>query len=137
MHKWEMPIKPVLADLMRYDHVTICSPIWVFSLAAPVRAFCKQAAGKIKSADYVLVHYQKSKYENAAKEMDSLLGIKHTRFCIFIIAIKTVPFSFKSFTFNCQQTSQKFWFYLCNTSVTALEPVCLVRLCSIFRVQTS
>ena len=81
MHKWEMPIKPVLADLMRYDHVTICSPIWVFSLAAPVRAFCKQAAGKIKSADYVLVHHQKSKYENAAKEMDSLLGIKHTRFC--------------------------------------------------------
>ena len=36
------------------------------------------AAGKIKEADYILVHHQNSVYENAAEEMDKLLGITHT-----------------------------------------------------------
>lgn len=79
MHRWAMPIEPVSVDLMRYDHVTICSPIWVFALAAPVRSFCQQASGKIKEVDYILVHHQNSRYENAAQEMDALLGINHTK----------------------------------------------------------
>ena len=78
MHKWAMPIEQVDIDLSRYNHVTICSPIWVFALAAPVRSFCAQAAGKIKEADYILVHHQKNNYKNAAAEMDKLLGIRHT-----------------------------------------------------------
>ena len=78
MHRWEMPIEPISADLSAYDHVTICSPIWVFALAAPVRAFCRQAAGKIREADYILVHHTGGVYENAAREMDALLGIAHT-----------------------------------------------------------
>ena len=78
MHKWPMPIAPIGVDLSRYAHVTICSPIWVFALAAPVRSFCMEAAGKIKEADYILVHHQNSVYENAAEEMDELLGITHT-----------------------------------------------------------
>ena len=78
MHRWAMPIKPISIDLTTYDHVTICSPIWVFHLAAPVRSFCQQAAGKVKEADYILVHHQSSRYENAAEEMDALLGIRRT-----------------------------------------------------------
>lgn len=78
MHRWAMPIEPVALDLTAYDHVTICSPIWVFSLASPIREFCRQAAGKIKSADYILVHHTRGKYEAAAAEMDRLLGITHT-----------------------------------------------------------
>ena len=78
MHRWAMPIEPVSIDLTAYDHVTICSPIWVFHLAAPMRSFCRQTAGKIKEADYILVHHQSSRYENAAEEMDALLGIHHT-----------------------------------------------------------
>ena len=78
MHKWAMPIVPVQADLSQYAHVTICSPIWVFALAAPVRSFCIQAAGQIKQADYILVHHQNSVYQNAAGEMDRLLGLTHT-----------------------------------------------------------
>lgn len=78
MHRWAMPIEPVSIDLTAYDHVTLCSPIWVFCLAAPVRSFCQQAAGKIKEADYILVHHQRHRYENAAAEMDALLGIRHT-----------------------------------------------------------
>ena len=66
MHRWAMPIEPLGVDLGLYDRVTICTPIWVFSLAAPVRAFCQQAAGKIKAADYVLVHHTKGQYESVA-----------------------------------------------------------------------
>lgn len=80
MHRWAMPIEPVKIDLFAYEHVTICAPIWVFALAAPVRSFCKEAAGRIKEADYILVHHTAGRYENAAREMDALLGLKHTGF---------------------------------------------------------
>ena len=79
MHRWQMPIQRVDLDLTAYDHVTICTPIWFFSLAAPVRSFCAQASGKIKEADYILVHHTKGTYKNAAREMDALLGLTHTR----------------------------------------------------------
>lgn len=78
MHKWDMPIEPIAVNLTEYDHVTICAPIWVFALAAPVRSFARAAAGQIRSADYILVHHQNDRYENAARELDSLLGITHT-----------------------------------------------------------
>ena len=78
MHRWDMPIRPIDVDLSAFEHVTICSPIWVFALAAPVRAFCRQAAGQIREADYLLVHHTSGRYESAAREMDRLLGLKHT-----------------------------------------------------------
>lgn len=78
MHAWDMPILPIGIDLTRFDHITICSPIWVFGLSAPVRAFCRQSGGKIKEADYILVHHQRAPYFNAAKEMDMLLGLKNS-----------------------------------------------------------
>ena len=81
MHKWEMPIEPISVELSAYEHVTICTPVWVFSVAAPTRSFCAQAAGKIKEVDYILVHHQGSTYENAADEMDRRLGLKRTGFC--------------------------------------------------------
>ena len=80
MHKWGMPIEPIPEDLSKYDHVTICSPIWVFSLAATMRSFCLQAAGQIREADYILVHYQNRTYETVADEMDRLLNLKRTGF---------------------------------------------------------
>ena len=83
MHRWAMPIEEI-PDLSSYEHVTICSPIWVFTLAAPTRAFCKAAAGKISEADYILVHHTRQRYESAADEMDSLLGIKRTRLRSFV-----------------------------------------------------
>lgn len=80
MHRWEMPIEKIGVDLSSYDHVTVCSPIWVFSLCAPMRAFCKAASGKIREADYIIVHHMKDSFKSAAREMDSLLGLKHTGF---------------------------------------------------------
>ena len=84
MHRWPMPIRPVTVDLTAYEHVTICSPIWAFALAAPVRAFCQAASGKIREADYLLVHFTPASYENAADEMDRLLGLKRTGFRSFV-----------------------------------------------------
>ena len=78
MHRWGMPIEPISVDLTKFEHVTICSPVWVFALAAPIREFCKKASGKIKSADYILVHHTRGSYENAANEMDELLKLRRT-----------------------------------------------------------
>ena len=80
MHRWPMPIEPIPIDFSTFEHVTICSPIWVFALASPVREFCKKFSGKIQQADYILVHHTRAKYENAAQEMEFLLGIKRTNF---------------------------------------------------------
>lgn len=79
MHRWGMPIEPISEDLTRYKSVTICSPVWDSSLAAPVREFCKQSAGKIKEVDYVLVHHMNMPFLNAADEADEILGVKRTR----------------------------------------------------------
>lgn len=78
MHRWAMPIAPLTVDLSIYDHVTICTPIWVFALAAPVREFCRQASGKIQESDYILVHHTRRKFRNATEEMDRLLGLQAT-----------------------------------------------------------
>lgn len=78
MHHWDMPIKPVDADPEKYEHITICTPIWVFSVSAPVKAFCREFAGKIKSADYIFVHYTNGLYETAADELDEISGIKRS-----------------------------------------------------------
>ena len=44
-----------------------------------VHSFCQQASVKIKEADYILVHHQNSRYENAAQEMNGLLWVNHTQ----------------------------------------------------------
>lgn len=77
MHRWDMPIENIGIDLSAYNEVTVCSPIWVFSLAAPIRAFLRQANGKIKSANYILVHHTNGTYKNAVAEADKLLGTEH------------------------------------------------------------
>lgn len=77
MHRWNMPIEHIGIDLSAYDEVTVCSPIWVFSLAAPVRTFFGQAKGKLKIVNYVFVHYTNGTYETVAKEADRLLGMQH------------------------------------------------------------
>lgn len=47
---------------------------------APIRSFCKAAAGKIKSVDYIFVHHTGGKYFSAAEETDKILGIRHEKF---------------------------------------------------------
>lgn len=80
MHRWDMPIRPIGVELEKYESVCICAPIWVFALASPVRSFCRAAAGRIKRADYILVHHTGGAYQNAAREMDALLGLENSNF---------------------------------------------------------
>ena len=40
MHKWNMPIEDMNIDFEKYDKIIIVSPIWVFSVSAPIREFC-------------------------------------------------------------------------------------------------
>ncbi len=77
MHRWAMPTEEISVDLSAYKEVTVCSPIWVFSLAAPVRSFLQKASGKIENVRYVFVHHTNGNYRNAAEEADRLLGIAH------------------------------------------------------------
>ena len=53
MHRWAMPVEDTGLDLRQFDHVTLCSPIWVFQLSAPMRSFCESARGQIREADYL------------------------------------------------------------------------------------
>lgn len=76
MHGWAMPIEPLSVDLSAYAHVTVCTPIWVFTPCGPIRAFCETAKGRVRSADYILVHHTRMRYDSAARELDRLLGLK-------------------------------------------------------------
>ena len=80
MHRWAMPIEELSVDLSRYMHITICSPIWVNTLASPIRAFCQSAKGEIKEADLITVHYQNARYRNALTEAEELLGVRMTEY---------------------------------------------------------
>ena len=78
MHGWDMPIRPVDINLESFAHVTLCCPIWVFGPAGPMRAFCRDARGKIREEDIILSHFQGFRYTHVADELDSLLGLTRT-----------------------------------------------------------
>lgn len=75
MQKKNMPIDEIKVDLREYEHITICTPIWVFRICSPMQTFLEQAKGKIKSASYIFVHNTNIKYEKSVAEADKLLGI--------------------------------------------------------------
>lgn len=80
MHGADMPIENTDIELASYKKVIICSPIWVFGLAAPMRSFCRAAKGKIRSVDYILVHHMNASFSNVADTMDELLGVRRESF---------------------------------------------------------
>lgn len=67
-------------DLSTYNEVTICSPVWVFGISAPIRQFCLKYKGKLKNVKYVLTHFMNCKFYKIATEMDKLLESKHIDF---------------------------------------------------------
>lgn len=80
MHRWDMPVEDIGIDFSKAEHVVIVSPIWVFSLASPMRAFCRAVKDKVKNFDIILVHHTNGRYDNAAEEIDGLIGAKHAEF---------------------------------------------------------
>lgn len=80
MHKWRMPICDINVDLKKYKKVIIISPIWVFSVSAPIREFCYKYSESINSVEYIFVHFMNTKFENVADEVDSILNKKKEKF---------------------------------------------------------
>lgn len=78
MHRWPMSICDPGVDLSAFRHVTICTPVWVLGPAAPIRAFCQLARGKVAEVDYILVHHMRGRCLSAAGELDALLGLSST-----------------------------------------------------------
>jgi len=78
MKRGYMPIHPLDIDLSKYDHVSIFTPVWVFSISAPIRSFCKIASGKIKEADLTIVHFEKHRFNSCFAEAEKLLGLSLT-----------------------------------------------------------
>lgn len=80
MHKWGMPIENINIDLKAYDTIIIVSPIWVFSVSAPIREFCYKYGKDIKNVEYILTHFMKADFSNVADEMDNILHNKRKKF---------------------------------------------------------
>lgn len=80
MHKWRMPIYDINIDLKKYKKVIIVSPIWVFSVSAPIREFCYKYSKSINSVEYIFVHFMNTKFENVANEVDGILNKKREKF---------------------------------------------------------
>lgn len=81
MHRWPMAVESMPENLEEYDRVVVCSPIWVFTLCAPVRDFLAKAAGRVKSAEYLFAHFSPpARYERSARAADELLGVRRERY---------------------------------------------------------
>ena len=77
MHKWAMPIHPVTVDVSKYEKVIIVTPIHVWTVASPVKEFCRECKGKIKHVEYTVVHFRKNRnFFSACDAMDKELQTK-------------------------------------------------------------
>ncbi len=74
MHRWGMPLEKAERKAEAYDKVVICSPIWVFTFCAPIKSYAEEISGKVKSAEYIFVHFSlPMRYEKAAERLDGIL----------------------------------------------------------------
>lgn len=84
MHKWCMKINDINVDLKKYKKVIIVSPIWVFSISAPIRDFCYKYKSDINNVEYIFVHFMKANFLRVSDEVDKILNkkrIKYTSIC--------------------------------------------------------
>lgn len=80
MHKWSMKIDDLKVDLSKYKKVIIISPIWVFSISAPIRDFCYRYGKEINSVEYIFTHFMNNNFVNVADEVDEILNKKREMF---------------------------------------------------------
>ena len=74
MHRWGMNIIPLNLDISKYGHVTVCTPVWAFSVCAPIRTFLTEHRDRMKRVDFVTVHYWKNRLTGVEKELKALSG---------------------------------------------------------------
>lgn len=90
MLKRGMAIKDIDINIDEYKKVVIVSPIWVFSLAAPVVEFINRYGSKINKVEYVLTHFMNCKFINVADKMDNILNKKRDKFTSYCIRFGSV-----------------------------------------------
>lgn len=91
MHKWNMEIENININLKKYETVIIVSPIWVFSICAPIRDFCYKYFGDINNVQYIFTHFMKIPFIKVADEVDKILKKRReklTSICIRLGKIK-------------------------------------------------
>ena len=80
MHGWPMPTRELVRDPAAYDLVVLCTPVWCFSVSAPMRDFCRWQAGRLPRVEYVIVHFRRRQsVRRAADTMSALLRAKPER----------------------------------------------------------
>lgn len=72
MHRWGMNILPIDLDISKYEHVTVCTPIWDFAVCAPIRTFLTENKDRLNHVDFIIVHYMKKRLMTAEKELRTL-----------------------------------------------------------------
>lgn len=85
MHKWWMELKEIKEDVSKYEKVIIVTPIWVFSMSAPIRKFCYTYSEKLKNVEYVVTHFMRTDFLSVANEMDKILKVKRKSFKTIVI----------------------------------------------------
>ena len=80
MHKWNMPIEDINIDLKKYSTIIIISPIWVFSVSAPIREFCYKYKRNINDVEYIFTHFMDATFESVANELDKILNKERTHY---------------------------------------------------------
>lgn len=84
MHKWGMKIENI-DDINKYKEIVIASPVWVFSISAPVREFCYKYKNDINSVSYLLTHFMNNNFESVADELDKILGKKRKKYLSYCV----------------------------------------------------
>lgn len=90
MHKWAMDIDQTDENLEKYKKVIICSPVWAFTICAPIRRFLQTYHNKIKNVEYKLVHFSNFRYNYLFDEMDEILGLTRTKATSIVCRFGTV-----------------------------------------------
>ena len=93
MHKWNMKIEDINVDLKAYKTIIIVSPIWVFSICAPIREFCYKYSRDIGNVQYIFTHFMNTSFKNVADEVDQILNKKREKFtsvCVRLGKVKDI-----------------------------------------------
>ena len=93
MHKWCMKTEDININLKEYKRIIIVSPIWVFSICAPIRDFCYKYSKDINDVEYIYTHFMKNKFLYVVKDMDRILNKNHKKYtsiCIRFGNIKQI-----------------------------------------------
>lgn len=93
MHKWRMDIENININLKKYKKVIIVSPIWVFSISAPIRDFCYKYGEDIHKVEYIFTHFMNTKFAKEADKVDKILNKKRNKFtsvCIRLGKIRNI-----------------------------------------------